>query len=231
MPFICLRRADIPNSTLQVTDFWPNRSQFNPSQGPAAQGPRYVAAPVTNAVVLTDVGGVKTFTGAKSGLAAYLMANVQALGAAGVALTPAEATAAAAALIVIMRAAGSLSLASINVSLAASVGVGTELTTLGGSLSTGTVMDVLRILSGATYTVAAGTQVQAGGVFTAQAGAPAWNTANFDFDAYSDILVMDSSFYISLAQGQLAGFTGATFSYLGTVSPALVAYDDAGSVL
>lgn len=231
MPFVCLRRTDIPNSILQVTDLWPNKSQYNPSVGPEPQGPRYMSAPVTNTPVLTNAAGVITFTAAKSGLAAYILANVQAAGALGIACTPTQANNCAAAIIAAMRAGSAMTLSAINALLVASAGAGSELTNAGGSLSTGTVTDVLRILSGATYTVPAGTQVQAAGVFTAQASAATWNTANFNFTTYSDILVMDSSFYISLAQGKLAGFTAATFSYKGTPGAALVAYDDAGGVL
>ena len=229
MPFICLARTDIPNSTLQVTDLWPNKSQLNPVVDPPAVGPLYVNAPVTNTVVLTTVGAVKTFSKAIVGLSAYLVANVQSGGAGGSALTPAHADTMAVAILAAMRAGSSLSLADINALLAAVV-ASTELTTLGGSLSTGAVSDVLRILSGVTYTVPAGTQVQAAGpVFHAQASAAAWNAANFDA-GHKDVLSTDSSFYASLAYGKLAGFKAASFSYLGSTGAALTVYDDAGGV-
>lgn len=227
MPFICLARTDIPNSTLQVTDLWPNKSQTNPVIDPPAVGPRYINAVVTESVTLTTAGAVKTFTAAKSGLAAYLLANVQALGAPGVALTPTEANVAAAAIIAAMRAGSALSLAAINVILVAAAGALTELTNAGGSLSTGTVEDVLRILSGVTYTVPAGTQIQgAGPIFTAQAGYVAWNAANFE--SIPDILPTDSSFYGSLQYGKIAGFKAATFSYKGATGAAITVYDNAG---
>ena len=107
MPFICLARTDIPNSTLQITDLWPNKSQYNPVVDPPPSGPRYIDAPVTNNVVLNTVGAVKTFAGIYTGLAAYLLVNVQAGGAGGAALTSAQANTAAASLIAAMRA-GSL---------------------------------------------------------------------------------------------------------------------------
>lgn len=228
MPFICLQRTDIPDSTLQVTDLWPNKSQTNPVLDPPSVGPLYINAPTTATVALTTVGAVKTFSAAKSGLAAYLLANVQATGAGGPALTPAEGNTAATALLATMRSGGSLTLAAINTILVVAAGAGTELTTAGGSLSTGAVSDVLRILSGVTYTVPAGTQIQAAGpIFVAQAGAAAWNAANFAA-GHRDILPTDSSFYQSLSYGQIAGFKAASFSYKGVTGAALTVYDDAG---
>lgn len=228
MPFICKRRTDIPNGVLQITDLWPNASQRNQSIDPQPQGPRYVSGPTTATVVLSSTGGAQRyFRTAQSGLAAYLIANVQ-VGAGGPALTPAQADAAAAALVAAMYAGSALGLAAINVILnAAAAGA-----TLTANSSTGTVTDVLRLLSGAPYTVPAGTIVQNGaGVFVAQAGPAAWNAANFDFTAYKDILVSDSSFYISLAEGQINGFSSSAFMYLGTAGAALVVYDNAGAVL
>jgi hypothetical protein len=126
-----------------------------------------------------------------------------------------------------MRTGAALSLAVINAALNAAA-AGASLT---GNSSTGVITDVLRVLSGATYTVPAGTVIQAAGVFTPQPSAPAWNAANFDFDTYVDVNVADSSFYISVAQGQLNGFTSPSFSYKGTTGAALVVYDNAGAVL
>ena len=227
MPFICLARTDIPNSTLQVTDLWPNKSQTNPVIDPPAVGPLYITAPTTANVTLTTVGAVQTFTGAASGLAAYLLANVQAAGAGGSALTPAQGNAAAAALIAAMQAGSALSLAAINALLVAAAGAGTELTSAGGSLSTGAVSDVLRILGGITYTVPAGTQIQAAGpIFNPQGSPAVFNAANFA--DHKDILPTDSSFYQSLAYGKVAGFKSASFSYKGVTGAAITVYDDAG---
>lgn len=229
MPFICLARTDIPDSTLQITDLWPNKSQYNPSLDPAPSGPKYINAPVTENVVLTTVGAVKTFTAAKSGLAAYLLVNVQQDGAGGAAMTTPQANVAAAALIAAMRAGSALNLAAINVILAAACGAGTELTSAGGSLSTGTVADVLRVLSGTPFTVPAGTQIQsAGPLFHAQTQ-PAFNVSCFN-PAFHDVLPTDSSFYQSLSFGKIAGFKSASFSYRGTIGSALTVYDDAGGV-
>lgn len=234
MPYICLRRTDIPDGALQVTDLWPSKSQFNPSQGPQPQGPRYVRAPVTSTVVLTSTGGDQLqFAQATEGLAAYLMANVEAGGAAGaLALTPTQANTAAAALIAAMRAGSPLTLSDINTILVAAAGAATELTDAGGSASTGAVTDILSILAGAHYTVAAGIEVQTGAPdFNPQAGAAAWNAANFDTTKFTNVNPMDGSFYISLLQGQIKGFVSSSFTYKGSAGAALVAYDGTGAVL
>lgn len=233
MPFICLRRTDIPNGVLQITDLWPNRSQANPSTDPKPQGPRYVRHPVTNEVILSSTGGDQRFVAAaKVGLAGYLIANVQADGTGGAALTPTEANVAAAALIAAMRAGSTLDLTAINTILVAAAGAGTELTSGGGSISTGAVTDVLRILSGCFYTVPAGTIIQTTGpIFNAQSSPAAWNAANFDFNTFTDVLAMDGSFYISLAQGKINGFTSPSFLYKRVAGAALVVYSDSGVAL
>lgn len=347
MPYICLRRSDIPAGVLQVTDFWPNASQRNQSIDPQPQGPRYPNQPVTATPVLSSTGlAQRYFATAQSGLAAYLTANVE--GPSGAALTPAQADAAAAAVIAAMRAGGAMTSSAINalllttaavaatgtltftgnalntetvtiggkvytfqtvltnvngnvliggsasasldnliaainlgagagtlyaaattlhptVSAAAGAGdtmVGTAKTagsagnaitttttvtgaswtgatlaggdeaTISGGTSTGTVADVLRILAGATYTVPAGTVVQTPlSVFNPQSSPTTWNAANFDYATFKEILVSDSSFYISLAEGQLRGYTSSAFNYKGTTGAALVVYDNTGAVL
>lgn len=227
MPFICKRRTDIPNGVLQVTDLWPNASQRNQSIDPKPQGPRYVSAPVSNTIVLASTGATqRNFGFAQSGLSAYIIANV-ATGAAA-AFTPAQADVASAALIAAMGTGAVLNLAAINVILAAAA-AGSALTAGG---STGAVTDILRILSGASYTVPAGTVVQiVVSTFFPQPTPATFNANNFNFNTYHDILVSDSSFYISLAQGQIDGFSSTTFSYRGTAGAALVVYDNAGAVL
>ena len=233
MPFICKRRTDIQDGILQISDLWPSKTLANGVSDPRPQGPRYISGPVTNTVVLASTGATQRyFPSAQSGLAAYLVANVQADGAGGAALTPTEANVAAAAILTRMRAGNSLTLANINTILVAAAGAGTELTSGGGSNSTGSVTDILRILAGATYTVPAGTICQVVvSTFNPQSGPAAWNAANFDFNTFTDVLAMDSSFYISLAQGHLNGFTSTSFRYRSTTGAALVVYSDSGDVL
>lgn len=345
MPFVCLRRADIPDGVMQVTDLWPNRSQFNPALGPQPQGPRYLSQPQTATVTLASTGGVQRYLPrAQSGLAAYLIANIES--GDGAALTPSEANSIAGDIIATMRGGLTLDDTAIDAILTSGAGVaatgvltfadnaangetvtiGTKVytfqtvltnvdgnvliggtvgasienlvaaitlgagagvtyaaaTTLhptvtastdgvtptmdatakspgaagnaiattetGGDLSwgaatltggvdaglaegdsTGSVTDILRILAGATYTVPAGTVVQvAGPAFNPHPDPESWNEANFDFNTFKDVLTSDSSFYISLAEGQLEKFTSSGFHYLGTTGAALTVYDDTG---
>jgi len=346
MPFICLSRSDIPNGSLQVGDLWPNRSKYNPTLGPRAQGPRYLSAPSTSTVTLSSTGATQRyFATAQSGLAAYLIANVE--GVSGAALTPAQADTIAASIIEAMRAGEDLDTDALNAIVAADASVAatgvltlsgnaantntvtigskvytfqTALTNVDGNVliggsasasidnlvaaitlgagagttyaaamtlhptvtaaagagdtmdataktagtagnaiattetlgsgvwgavtltggvdvsltggdSTATVLDVLRILSGVTYTVPAGTIVQVVvSTFNPQADPEAFNTAGFG-DGVKDILDSDGAFYISLAEGQLAGFTSSAFTYLGVTGSALVVYDNEGLVL
>ena len=226
MPFMCLRRTDIADGRLQITDFWPNKAQANPVRDPRPQGPRYLRAPITNNVVVDTVGDVITFAAAYEGLAAYLLVNVGNGLTGGVALTTVEANDMAAALITRMRTGAAMALANINAVLAGVV-ANTALTG-GGTDSTGAVADVLRILAGASYTVPAGTQIQgAGPVFTAQADPVAFNAACVSA-GWKDILVTDPSFYISLTEGNISKFLAADYSFQDVTGPALAVYDDAG---
>jgi len=91
------------------------------------------------------------------GLAAYLLDRVQALGAGGDPLTAAEAMLCAQAIMNAADAGDALTLVAINALLVANVGANTELTAAGGSDSFGTVLEILRILSGETYRLPVGT--------------------------------------------------------------------------
>ena len=203
-PVICIRDTSISNGQLIVKDMWPNRSLANPVVDPAPQGPRYLRV-VENALP-TVVANVVTKT--VSGLAAYLLVTIDA-GAANANPTPAQAFDMAEALISEMRAGGGLSLAEINVVLAGVVG-GTGI--VGTGNSTATVNNILQILGGAPFTVPAGVDVNAN--FQIEAG-----QANLFTAFHNPIVEEDSSFWISLAQGDLSGMKSANF---------VVVYDGAG---
>lgn len=174
--FIIPRRNDLEGMNVQVTDLWPNTSLRNGVLDPQGQT-CYVGA-CADSPGLTVVSGTSYVRGSKSttlaanpviddttgggndcyapvtttlGLAAYLRERVQKGGAGGSFLTFANANTIAAAIRTVAEAGGSLDLSAINVLLAATGGVGTELTSAGGSTSFGTVVDILRILSGETY--------------------------------------------------------------------------------
>lgn len=212
-PVICIRDTSINNGSLMVKDMWPNRSQANPSIDPAPQGPRYlrvvqnVLPTVANNVVSAEV----------SGLAAYLLVTVDA-GAGNVNPTPAQAKSMADALIVEMRAGNDLELADINLVLAGVVG-GTGI--VGTGNSTATVNNILQILGGAPFTVPAG--VEALNTFQVEQG-----QANLFTSHHRPIVFEDSSFWISLAQGDLSGLKSSRTVNGVVLDPYVVVYDGTG---
>jgi len=215
MPYICLSRSDIPNGTLQVLDLWPNTSQRNQAIDPAGQT-KYVnryqndtlAALVANATVAEY-----------KGVAAYLIDHVED-NVANVTITVTVANAAAVAIAALVDAGSAVTLAVVNAALvAAGAGAGTQLNANG---SDGVLADLLKVLAGAEYVLPSGSVV--GGV------AGGASLGSFTSGQYRATYA-GSALYSSIAEGQIAGFSSATFEYEGTVGAALVVYDDSGNVL
>lgn len=204
-PVICIRDTAIQNGQAMIKDMWPNRSQANPVIDPAPQGPRYLRV-VEN--VLPTVAN-NAVAKSVSGLAAYLLVTIDA-GAGNANPTPAQAKDMADALIAEMRAGNDLELADINAVLGGVV-LGTGI--VGTGASTATVNNILQILGGAPFTVPAGVSVNA--TFQLEAG-----QANLFTAFHNPIVFEDSSFWISLAQGDLKGFKDANtvVVYSGTGS-------------
>lgn len=75
MPFIIMKRSDIPAGTLQVLDLQPNESQRNLIYDPPAQS-KYLTPVKNDAVATTTVGGVIRIPFKTQGLAAWLITNV-----------------------------------------------------------------------------------------------------------------------------------------------------------
>lgn len=207
-PVICIRDTAISNGQLMVKDMWPNRSQANPALDPAPQGPRYLRVPEANTQpVLTNGRFVAQDV---SGLAAYLVGNVEQGG--GGAVNPLFAVTVANNLVATMRAGVDLTVGDINAEFLVPFGGAT----IGGGLTSATVNDILQILGGATYTLPSGHEVEtAGGVFVPP-------TTSFFSSFFNPIVEEDSSFWISLAQGDLLGLKAANY---------VVVYDGAGTVI
>jgi len=125
-----------------------------------------------------------------------------------------------------MDAGSTLALADINTEINVPAGVsGSDLDgTLGNS--TGTVIEVLRILAGEVYAVPAGSTVEDGGNLFA----PSISGAFADPKRVIDI-EQTGSFELSRTSGELAALKAATFSYLGTAGAAVVIYTEAGALL
>lgn len=225
MAYICLIRDDIPAGTMQVLDLWPNTSQRNQSIDPVGQT-KYLTY-LTNSTVATTTsgGGVITTNAAYTGLAAYLIENVEKGGlAAGTgALTAADANTISAAIIAAMEASTAMGLAAVNALIAATA-ANSELTSYGGSASTGSLADVLKILAGGEWITPAGTTVSTTGVFTAS---PSGMFTSGQYRATYAGQVLSSS----VDEGQLAGFMFASFEYGGTAGAAVVVYDADGALI
>lgn len=218
MPFICLRRSDIPDGTLQVLDLWPNTSQRNQAIDPAGQT-KYVnrfqnstlAALVANATVAEY-----------KGIAAYLIDHVED-NVTNVTITVAVANASANAIVALVNAGSAVTLAAVNNALVANgvanAGAGTQLNANG---SDGVLADLLKVLAGAEYVLPAGSVV--GGV------AGGASLGSFTTGTYRATYT-GSALFSSIAEGQIAGFSDSTFDYGGTTGAALVVYDDTGAVL
>lgn len=215
MPFICLRRSDIPAGTLQVLDLWPNTSQRNQSIDPAGQT-KYINRFQNDTLVLSGTALAAEY----KGFAAYLIDHVV-KNSANIPITVAVANLVAGDIAAAINAGTALTLAVVDASIQARAADATSGLTVGGS--NGKLSDLLKICAGAEYVMPAGTVVVTG------LNAPV-NDGSFTVGQYR-ATYEGSALYSSIAEGQIAGFASATFEYDGIVGPALVVYADDGSVL
>lgn len=221
-PVICIRDASIKNGQLMVKDLFPNRSLANASIDPAPQGPRYLRVVETPTLPVLD-GTVIAQT--VSGLAVYLLVTLD-LQVNGENISPAQAEQIAIELITDMRAGNGLSLAEINVIIQEVGGGPLNATGLGLGASTATVNNILQILSGATFTVPAGYDLEDVN------NAPQFmseDDQSSSFSAFHNPIVFeDSSFWISLAQGDLSGLKSSRTVNGVVLNPYVVVYDGTG---
>ena len=223
-PVICIRDASIKNGQLMVKDMWPNRSQANPVVDPAPQGPRYLRVVETPTLPVLD-GTVIAKT--VSGLSAYLLVTLD-LQAGGANITPAQAEEVALQLIDEMREANGLTLAEINAVVQEADDPNLNATGLGLGASTATVNNILQILAGATFTVPAGYDLE-----DAQDNPRFLSEADqaSSFSAFHNPIVFeDSSFWISLAKGDLSALKSSRTVNNVVLDPYVVVYDGTGAV-
>lgn len=236
--FILLRRADIPNGTLQIDDISSPSEHSN--QGPRIQGPIYLRQP-DNEQPYTAVGdggpAERVYRTAFSGLAAYLQENFS--DAAGAMITDVQAMTLAEGLITLLRAGSALDPATLGVTIAGVLGGFPASTT--PDVNAAGVSEVLRILAGEQYTVPAGSLIQnrfgnfvptRRGSFTRQTGIGSSETLDY-YDAYyaaGSFIYDESGFKASQAGGKVAGFSDPTFTYLGVAGAAITVYHDNGTL-
>lgn len=225
--YICIRRPDLPNGVVQVLDLWPNVSQRNAAIDPQGQT-KYLHQAYRD-LVTTYVGGGGAILASTDlrGIGAYLIDHVEALGlAAGTAaMTFAEANTAQTAILVRLFAGNTLTLADINAILTAACGGGTELTNAGGSNSTGSLAELLKVCAGALYTVPQGSVLDLNGATFNPAV-----SGTFAASSYRDT-VLGAPFEISNLMGTLSKWRDPTYTYHGITAPAVVCYDGTGAVL
>jgi hypothetical protein len=225
MPYICMRRTDIDDGVLQVLDLYPNTSQRNLIYDPVGQT-KYVNRCANDTVATVASGGNDITVNAYSGVGAYLIANVEAggLAAGTAAMTDAQANAASAAIIAALNAGSAMTLAAVNVILSAAV-ADTELTNAGGSASTGSLADLLKILAGGEFILPAGsaTEIPTGTFNPAAKGSFTAGQYRNTYDSFA--------LNASIGEGALSQFIATTYEYGGTAGAALVVYDDTGAVL
>lgn len=163
MPYICLRRTDIPEGILQVLDLWPNTSQRNPAMDPPGQT-KYVSFRPQIDTVDTGAGPTFTTAAAYKGIAAYLLDNIVSGGlAAGTgALTDTQANTIAAAIVVGLNNGLPMTEAALDTYLSATVantGFATGGSTMSAAYGAGVTYAVGQIVfqGGATYVCTATT--------------------------------------------------------------------------
>jgi len=217
MPFIIMRRTDIPNGILQVIDLKPNTSQrsfiYDPGDGQSG----YIRnIPASDTVLTTGVGPVVTNRD-YCGLAAYLLDNVA--DSSGTAILAAVANAAATAILAIPVAGTDLTLAIVDAALVtAGATAGTGLET---GLSTGLFTELLNLIQGSKYLLPGGAEVEdVGNLFNP--------TRLGSFTFLTRVYYPTGAFNISNGDGNLFNYKRADFEYNGVTGPAVTVYDDTG---
>ena len=217
MPYIAMRRTDIPNGVLQVLDLVPNTSLRNQIYDPIGQT-KYINRFSTDTVAALSANAT---VAEYSGLAAYLLDHVTD-GVTAVTITVGVANATANAITALLNAGSAVTVAAVDNALVANgvanAGAGTGLAT---APSDGAIADILQILAGGQYVLPAGSVV---GNLAAPAGLGSFVSGVY-LPTYDT-----GAFQISLGSGQLSVFTSSSFDYLGTTGAALAVYNDDGTL-
>jgi hypothetical protein len=219
--FLIMQRTDIPDGVLQVVDLWPNTSSKNYIYPPGLGQTGYIHN-IPDAVADGSVGPGPTFTVTAdvTGVAAYLLGNIDTTAGAGSApFTGAEADAAAAALVAIAQAGTVLDAAAVDAALAVVVAG----TTLSGGGSTGVLSELLAAMAGRVWSIPAGTDLAVGGAkIAAQIGA-------FEEGVYKQLYDI-GQFKVSNLNGNISLMKSANFTYDETTGAAITVYADDGTL-
>lgn len=222
MPYLVMKRDDIPAGTLQVLDLSPNESLRNLTIDTPGQT-KYVNAVARQTPVVANAAGTITTVGETRGLEAWFLTNVDDGG--GASLTPAECVQNATDVLGLLafgdltNPAGALDLASVNGALTT------------GALIAAQLPSLLETLAGREWIVPAGVQVETGAAFAVlpaigAAGGPRAGAYRGTFDT--------SSLLLSFNTGKLSKFVDSAFEYKGVAGnpngEAVVVYNDDGTL-
>ena len=158
--YICVARTDLVPNELQVLDLAPNTSQNIPAYNPAGGQTGYLSHLTDFGLVATTVGagGIRTVDVTVDGLSGYLIDNVEDVQDGNITLSDADALAATLAIWARVGTGSSLTLAAIDGIINTVIG-GAPNSGLTTGNSTGSVEEILRLLSGEVYRLDAGAQV------------------------------------------------------------------------
>ena len=215
--YIALNRNDLPDNLLQFIDVEPNTSQMRGAHtwGAAGAGQTgYITYTPQNALPVTAGAGPFTAAADLRGLAAYIFGNVEDVGGGNITPIPADALDIADDILGGAMAGQRLDLTAINAHIVTTLGANSDLNGAGApSSSTGSVEEVLRVLSGEVYQIDSGTTVAGiGGAFVGNVGAFVASThaqyrpRRIYFDT--------GSLGLSALSGQLSKLQAATYSWL-----------------
>jgi hypothetical protein len=221
MPYILMRRTDIPNGVLQVDDLKPNDSQRNYTLDPPGQSGYVQNLPTEVAVVTTGAGPIVT-VGDSCGVAAYLIDVTE--DSSGTAITAAVANDAATD--IRSRVGGGLPLTVADVNFALTDNGATAGTDFITGPSTGTLAQLLALLSGLKYLLPSGAEVEDGGNLFNPARLGAFET----LPGVKTILAT-GAFNVSNGAGDLFNYKRPDFEYNTVLGPAILVLADNGAVL
>lgn len=222
-------RADLGSGNVQITDLTPNTSR-RPAVLKGQSG--YLAPLRETADVVTGAPNptVQDYVGLEAYLLDVVNDEVSTLQ-----IASADAHAAAAAIIVLLDAGSPVTVDALNTIFVTTVGMGAGTMPFpyleqpvaagiasGGAQSLGTQADLMKACCGGEYTFPAGSTVDATAAHAAVEGS---------FSAGYRQLYMSGSFAASLAEGDLATITSATWTYASVTAQGAVAYSVAGTVL
>lgn len=231
MPYLVARRPEIQAGHIQITDLFPNQSLANPTIDPKPQGPFYVrpadfGTAFGSTPVLISSGNEVIVEQDSKGLTAYLLRHVE--NGLGEALTAQEAVLVANEVKAFVEAGLQISNADLNTAVA-NAGLASDFDG-NATTSNGVVEDVIRILSGETYILPAGTKIQDGnGAFI-----PVIGDAGLQSDVRR-LVDRDASWKVSLSSGSLRGLVstlpeGNDFAGAESRDPLITVYNSDGTL-